>query len=341
MSVTARSSVYDHSPTAAHAARPRFSIVVPAFNESENLLRLLQSIAAAADDAATDILVVDNHSTDETADLAREAGVQVLRPPQKQTIAALRNLGAAATSGEIIVFIDADMEVPADWFDVLTTEFDDPTVDGVGIVEDIPAAAPWFAQIWSRRTLARRSKRRKADFLPGRNIAVRRDVFDRIGGFSDQLRTSEDKDFTMRAKQSGAALYSLVHPGVVHWGYERDFAEWCRKEFWRQRSHLAMLERHGVSLRLLRFPLLSLAHLLGVLFFVAVGGLNVSMTLLVGICLIAPSLALTLAHKESRRSFRDVLAFTGLYFCRFVIAGAAVATEAIDRLRADKPRGKA
>lgn len=312
---------------------PRFAIVIPAWNEASNLPRLFASLRAAGAFDRAEIILVDNMSTDDTRALAREAGARVVAMEEKVRISALRNIGAGDTQAEIVVFLDADMEVPPDWLDRLDAAFAEPGVDVVGFVEDIPEAAPWYAEIWSRRTLARRDRRRRTDFLPGRNIAVRRRFFEETGGFDQDLTTSEDKDFTMRLAKAGAGVWSLPPIGLFHWGYERSFGEWVRKEFWRQRSHLTMIGRLGLSVRRLRFPVLSILHLL----FAAalmLGIIAQGPVWLVGIfLLLVPSFLLTVAKVESRRSFRDVIAFTALYALRFLIAGAAVLTEAVDLVR--------
>ena len=87
---------------------------------------------------------------------------------------------------------------------------------------------------------------------------MQRRWFDQVGGFSEVLRTGEDKEFTLRLHEQGARLLSVNSSVALHWGYEMNWREWMGKELWRQGSHLQLLRTHGMSLRLLRFPLLSL-----------------------------------------------------------------------------------
>lgn len=306
----------------------RFAVIMPVFNEAVNLPRTLPAVMRACESVDAEIFVIDNQSTDASAEIAASFGVRVIKPAAKVNISELRNIGAAATDADILAFLDADMEPPANWLRLAAAEFEDPSLAGLGFVEDTPDEAPWYAKIWSRRTLARRAGRKLIDFLPGRNICVRRHVFESVGGFSAQLMTSEDKDFVMRCAGKGARFYSLPPIGLKHWGYERSFAEWVRKEFWRQRSHLAMIARHGASLRLLRFPILSVAHVAG-------GGALAAACVIdtrafaLSPLLLSPSLAMSLAKDESRKGLSDIAAFTALYYLRFNIAGAAVISEAI------------
>jgi glycosyltransferase involved in cell wall biosynthesis len=90
----------------------KISIIVPAFNEEAMLAESLASIrrAATAFDAAGfgwELIVCDNNSTDRTPDIARQAGARVVFEPVNQ-IARARNAGAAAATGEWLVFVDAD-----------------------------------------------------------------------------------------------------------------------------------------------------------------------------------------------------------------------------------------
>ncbi len=304
-----------------------YSIVIPSFNEDENLPRLLRSLETAQGKRDLEIIVIDNHSSDGTVTIAASAGVTVMTPPAKVRISELRNLGAERAKNDLLVFLDADMEVPSDFFDRLDTEFSKPGVDALGFVEDIPDIAPWFAKIWSRRTLARRADRRKTDFLPGRNICIRKSVFDSVGGFSTELQTSEDKDFIMRVAATGASTYTAPPIGLVHWGYEKTFPEWCRKEFWRQHSHFAMLSRHGLSLRLLRFPLLSLAHLACTLAILMASIIVDYRAIFVLPIVMTPGLGFALMKSESRKTAFDLISFMFLYALRFHIAGVAFLNE--------------
>ena len=93
---------------------PRFSLVIPAYNEARLLPRLLDSVdiarAAYGDRDALEVIVADNMSTDGTAQLAAARGCRVVRV-EKRVIAASRNGGARIALGDIVCFIDADSQV--------------------------------------------------------------------------------------------------------------------------------------------------------------------------------------------------------------------------------------
>jgi glycosyltransferase involved in cell wall biosynthesis len=98
---------------------PRFSLIIPAYNEERFLPRLLDSVELARDAYGNrdtiEIIVADNASTDRTAQIAVERGCRVAHV-EKRTIASARNGGAQVARGEIVCFIDADSQLHAQTF---------------------------------------------------------------------------------------------------------------------------------------------------------------------------------------------------------------------------------
>lgn len=86
------------------------SFIVPAYNEEFELPRTLEAIREAAGDLPHETIVVDDASTDRTAEIARNAGTNLISINCRQ-IAAARNAGAQAASGETLFFVDADTRI--------------------------------------------------------------------------------------------------------------------------------------------------------------------------------------------------------------------------------------
>jgi len=91
---------------------PRFSVIIPAFNEERYLPRLVSSLGTAREayrggGNAFEVIVVDNASTDRTAAIASSLGCRVVHV-EKRAIASARNGGGRAASGEVLAFVDAD-----------------------------------------------------------------------------------------------------------------------------------------------------------------------------------------------------------------------------------------
>src|ERR1700740_3471780 len=105
---------------------PRFSVVIPAYNEAEFLGSCLDSLRAQDFRDPYEIIVVDNNSTDATADAARSRGVTVVHEP-KPGVCSARQRGTAAARGEIVVSTDADTTFGSDWLSRIDRAFrDDP-----------------------------------------------------------------------------------------------------------------------------------------------------------------------------------------------------------------------
>jgi glycosyltransferase involved in cell wall biosynthesis len=305
----------------------RISIVIPMFNEARHIGRTLLAAQKAAHAAGLDceLIVVDNGSTDQGPSIARQFGAQVLVHPGV-LIGALRNRGTAIAQGEWLAFIDADVEMPENWLVSLIELEDEGKADVFGLDLHTPAQAPWYATAWQRRTLQPLTHRTHAvDWLPSSNLLMRRRWFDVVGGFNESLRTGEDKEFTLRLHKQGARVLSVNDIKALHWGYEKNWNEWMGKEMWRQSSHVQLLRTHGLSMRLLRFPALSIAVWL--LDFLAISALldgfphhaavMVMITLLPGLVL---SVRQTLKHRNPALT----LQLWGLHQVRLHLAGAAL-----------------
>lgn len=303
----------------------RVGIVIPMFNESRHIGRTLQAVGAAAQAAgvAFQVVVVDNGSSDDSPRIARALGAEVLSLPGL-SIGALRNRGAAACDCDWLAFIDADIEVPRTWLSSLLALHREDRADIFALDCDTPGQAPWFAIAWQRRTLRAGDLLQRQQWLPSPNLLMPRRWFDAVGGFNESLRSGEDKDFTLRLHEAGARLAVLRYPVVLHWGYEGSWKEWLGKEMWRQGSHLQLLRSHGVSLRLLRFPALSLgAWVLDAMALSALLDGFPHLSLLLVLIASLPALALSLRQSLKHRDTWLTVQLWGLHFIRLHLAGMA------------------
>ena len=305
---------------------PTFSIILPAYNEAAHVGRCLASLdACQGREHVAGIVLVDNGSTDDTVALAKEAGARVIEggPGPRCTIAALRNRGAAAATGEILVFLDADMLVPPHWLAAAARHYGQGFEGILGFVDRAPQTAALVARAFGDRLFRKRRAVMSVDYLPGRNLFVPAGLFARLGGFDADLPTAEDKDLTLRAARIGAPVLSSPEAPVVHLGCERGFFEFVRKEYWRQGHTLDLLRKEGLSLRALRNPLLSLYHLLVPLLALvaAVSGRPLA-ALALAAAWIAPGAVLAARDVGLGDPFYPVTAL--LVFSRWVVSGLAL-----------------
>jgi glycosyltransferase involved in cell wall biosynthesis len=103
------------------------SVIISAFNEERYLPQSLSSLQRAVAECrcSVELIVVDNASTNKTAEIARASGARVVCEPV-HNVARVRNTGAAAAHGEVLVFVDADTIVPHDFLDKVNEAITDP-----------------------------------------------------------------------------------------------------------------------------------------------------------------------------------------------------------------------
>ncbi|MBC7558366.1 MAG: glycosyltransferase family 2 protein, partial [Dermatophilaceae bacterium] len=104
------------------AARPRFSVVIPAVNEAADIGRCLSSLAGQDFQGDYEIIVVDNNSTDNTAAIAQSHGATVLFEPNPGVCWA-RERGTEAARGEIVISTDADTTFDPGWLTRIDDSF--------------------------------------------------------------------------------------------------------------------------------------------------------------------------------------------------------------------------
>ena len=173
---------------------PAISLVIPAYNESQYLPRLLGTVAAARErfrggTEAVEVIVADNRSTDRTAAIAGEAGCRVVTA-EIRCIAAARNAGAAAARGALLAFVDADSQIHPETFNVIAQLLDRPDVVG-GATGVVPER--WSAGI--ALTYAVFVPFVIATGVDTGLVFCRRADFEAIGGYDEEMRFAEDVKF--------------------------------------------------------------------------------------------------------------------------------------------------
>jgi cellulose synthase/poly-beta-1,6-N-acetylglucosamine synthase-like glycosyltransferase len=179
----------------------KISIVVPAFNEERLLGGSLAQIKAAAGAFAQrgwdfELIVCDNNSTDRTAEIARAAGATVVFEPVNQ-IARARNCGAAAATGDWLVFVDADSHPSAGLFaDVAEQIQSGKCLAGGSTVrlDEKHFVAGCVTQLWNCAS-------RSLKLLAGSFIFVETAAFRKLGGFSNELFVAEELELSQRLKK--------------------------------------------------------------------------------------------------------------------------------------------
>ncbi|MBN1865935.1 glycosyltransferase [Candidatus Sumerlaeota bacterium] len=245
--------------------RPYFSIVIPARDEAAHISHCLTSVQANSHaDVPFEVIVVDDSSTDRTAEIAREHGATVLSNTHRAggSISRSRNMGAAVSQGDVIVFLDADMTVPPDWLARAKEYFDQGFKGLLHFPMTVPGHAHWVGRVWESRHQKTPPAVESTVNISSANMLISRAVFDEVGGFDERLRAAEDKDLALRVSRAGYPTLRLPGPELYHHGYERSLIEFLRKESWRQGHTLQLAFKHGMTFRAMRNPLFSFLHLI-------------------------------------------------------------------------------
>jgi glucosyl-dolichyl phosphate glucuronosyltransferase len=223
---------------------PDISIIIPTFNRAAQLARTLTSIGNEVGAAnPVEVIVVDNGSTDKTETTYQAVREYFPRHDWRYVYEHMpgllsgRHCGAKEARGEILAYIDDDVVLSASWLDGLMSAFSNPEVALVGgpsFPEYEVEPPEWLGSFWhqdadGRRTLFELSlidsgpAVRPEDPLcvPGLNFSIRKDVFDRCGGFHPDCipaalqRYQGDGETGLTLKMKAAGFHALYHPQVA------------------------------------------------------------------------------------------------------------------------------
>ena len=214
----------------------KISIVIPAFNEERLLADTLASInkARASFDSAnieSELIVCDNNSTDRTAEIARAAGATVVFEAVNQ-IGRARNTGAAAASGDWLLFVDADSKPSAELFTEVTEQIRSGRCVAGGCtlrLEGNHRIPNVITRVWNWKSRQRR-------WVAGSFIFVETAVFRKIGGFNREFYAGEELDLSNRlnavAKETGREVVILHrHPMLTSDRKVRLYTGWEHLRF--------------------------------------------------------------------------------------------------------------
>ena len=168
------------------------SVIIPAFNEEEHIANTISALKLYAP-INTEVIVIDNGSTDDTPQIAESLGATVIIKTDT-TIAGLRNAGVEISSGNILVFIDADVTVTQEWGEYLKTHTIESLAKHPMQVTGSRCLAPkdgkWLNTHWFNLLTSY-----DAPYVNSGHLITTRELFDAIDGFSSELKTAEDYDF--------------------------------------------------------------------------------------------------------------------------------------------------
>lgn len=187
------------------------SVVIPAYNEEENISDCITSIIIEARRAGIqyEIIIADNNSTDRTVEIALDFGVRVVSEPRKGVTRA-RQAGFEASKYDLVAFINADSVLPEGWLDYAIEDLDDPRIvaaTGPLVYPDVNLfkriVTSMFYMIASIIHM----------FLPmttGGNVIIKRSALVQAGGFDTNIEFyGDDTDTAKKLAKVGKILFDF------------------------------------------------------------------------------------------------------------------------------------
>lgn len=193
---------------------PIISLIIPAYNEEKYIGACLGHVIKNSGGLLAEIIVVDNASTDRTAEIAQSfPGVRVVREDRKGLTRA-RQCGYEQSMGDILAYIDADTQMPARWTQTLVNEFSKDEklacLSGPYIYYDIPKFQQWVVKWIFWYLIAIPAALFTGYLTIGGNFVIRRSVLGQMNGFDTTISFyGEDTDVGRRAHAFGKTKFKM------------------------------------------------------------------------------------------------------------------------------------
>ena len=196
------------------------SVVLISKNQEWNIARLVESVLRETDSLpAREIVLVDSASTDRTTEIAARYPIAVLklRPEQRLTAAAGRYVGYKQTTGDLVLFLDGDMELCEGWLhealDVMQSRSDVAVISGMIIDRPKPTHTSTAEDLEPLEM-----DTAGLDVPHGGGAAMyRRSVLERVGTFNPYLYSDEEPELCLRVRHAGYRVFRLPRPVVFHY----------------------------------------------------------------------------------------------------------------------------
>jgi GT2 family glycosyltransferase len=252
----------------------KLSIIIPSFNTRALTLRCIECIRRTPPATSYEVILVDNHSSDASWEAVRQLDSEVIALKNDQNLGFSKacNRGAAAASGDYLLFLNSDTEPVPGAIDRLVGWLDEHPRTGIVGPELIGAAGEIRQMSWGWNPLitlelvqqyfapytVQRSKlkqrvirflQRKSRAVPsicGACLMIRRTVFDDVAGFDQDFELYfEDSDLCFRCSARGWQIDFVAESKIVHYLGQSTRGSWSATSIIYQQSHLAFYRKHA------------------------------------------------------------------------------------------------
>lgn len=210
------------------SSQPELTIIIPAYNEEESILKTLSSLSASLTKKKVEIIVVDNNSKDSTGKLAAAAGATGILETN-QSIAAARNAGLSLAKGRFILNADADTIYPPEWIDLMIAPlYDDNVAMVYGNYAFLPTTGTSrfiycvYEYVSDFSKWLNKNFREEAVNIYGSNSAFRRLEGLQVGGFDHPANANEDGWLGLKLRNTfKKKLFRINDSHAIVWTTDR------------------------------------------------------------------------------------------------------------------------
>lgn len=242
----------------------KFSFIIPTLNEEKHIENCIKSIIRQKNEDDIEILLVDNGSKDNTISLANNYNVKIIKN-LSGNVGALRNYGVTKTKGEIICFIDADCVLDQGWLLVVENYIDKLLSGNIGIFGSdytVPQNSNTLQNAWQSHV--RKNYTGEIDFVPAGNMIISRKIYEKYGGFREDITSGEDYELCVRYKRLYMTVYTDSRLICYHYGNPDTIYKFIKREYW-----------HGKGMIVdFKYPFKSLPLLISTIYFCAITAIS-------------------------------------------------------------------
>lgn len=307
----------------------KISIVTPMYNSSAYIGRMIEALKNLDfPQDQIEFIFIDNGSTDNTVDLVKQQGIEVIAMPGA-SISAMRNHGAFLAKGEYLGFIDSDCLVQPSWANNAIEGIENDAQTGIlggyyGLGDD----PNWVEKTWHE---LKQDVVGEVSFVSAGNMVMKKDLFVSIDGFDENVETGEDWDICQRTIDKGYKVVNVNNLKVKHLGNVKTLLNIIRKERWYGRGMFSVLKG-----RIATKPLLAaLAFLVAVVLLtlsILTGNHSWSGLLLAFILALVGIVSIYLTRNVKRSRVHTMLRMLPISFCYLVGRSLSVVDIVVNKL---------
>lgn len=224
----------------------KVSVIIAVKNREGLIGKCLQSLMEV-DYPDYEVIVVDDHSIDNTAEVVKNFPVKLLKS-KGRGIGAAKNTGIAEANGRIVAFTDSDCLVAKDWLSQMAKlHLQYPQAMGVGGIIKNPLPENFFARFGQKLCFdPPLFQQGFVKTIGGNNVSYKREVFDSVGLFDERFVTGEDPDMCWRLMQKGMKIF--YSPDIViHHLHRASWGSFLKQQFWYGQGNLQLRQKYLVT----------------------------------------------------------------------------------------------